>query len=206
VIPDDLRADRQLLLREVAELFGVDSQTVRRWAKGGRLPAWRTPGGKFRIRASDAYAALEANLDEVDVVTTLHERIEAAVRERMALAEAAAADATEEWYRYERYVEAKHPHPQIFDADEEPVLWLAMDGTQAVMDHIAANDPGRIVRDCERDLKVLGRHKQVVAEGWGKDALVCELTWMASDGWPIDWPCDDIRDLAEAYGITEEAE
>jgi len=65
MIPDDLRADRLLLLREVAALFGVDTKTVSKWARHGRLPAWRTPGGKFRIRASDAYAALEANLDEV---------------------------------------------------------------------------------------------------------------------------------------------
>ena len=134
----------------------------------------------------------------------LHDRIRAAIEARRERARAAATDSAAEWYRYERYVEAKHPHPQIFDADEEPVLWLAMDGTQAVMDHIAAEDPAAVLRHVARDLKVLERHKQVVAEGWGKDALVCESTWMASDGWPIDWPCDDIRDLAEAYGVEIE--
>jgi len=66
MIPADLREDRLLLLSEVARLFGVDRKTVWKWARNGFLPAWRTPGGKFRIRASDAHAALEANLEEVE--------------------------------------------------------------------------------------------------------------------------------------------
>ena len=69
---------------------------------------------------------------------------------------------------------------------------------------LEAENPATVLRHVDRDLKVLERHKEVVAEGWGHGALVCELIWMASDGWPIDWPCDDIRDLAEAYGIEIE--
>jgi len=34
---------------EVAALFRVDIRTVSRWAKSGRLPAIRTPGGQFRF-------------------------------------------------------------------------------------------------------------------------------------------------------------
>jgi excisionase family DNA binding protein len=38
---------------EVASLFGVDRQTVVVWAKRGRLPSVRTPGGEHRVRAAE---------------------------------------------------------------------------------------------------------------------------------------------------------
>lgn len=38
---------------EVAELFVVDSKTISRWAKAGRLKAERTLGGHRRFRWSD---------------------------------------------------------------------------------------------------------------------------------------------------------
>ena len=38
---------------EVAALFRVDPKTVSRWAKAGRLPRTRTPGGHGRYRQSD---------------------------------------------------------------------------------------------------------------------------------------------------------
>ena len=44
---------------EVAELFRVDSKTVRRWAASGRLPSIRTPGGHRRFRAEDVRRKLE---------------------------------------------------------------------------------------------------------------------------------------------------
>jgi excisionase family DNA binding protein len=34
--------------RVACEVLGVTSQTLRRWAKTGRLPAIKTPGGHFR--------------------------------------------------------------------------------------------------------------------------------------------------------------
>lgn len=37
---------------EVALLFRVDPKTVTRWAKMGRLPYVRTPGGHHRFRKS----------------------------------------------------------------------------------------------------------------------------------------------------------
>ena len=45
--------DRLLTPGEVAELFAVDPKTVTRWARTGRLPAIRTPGGHRRFRWSD---------------------------------------------------------------------------------------------------------------------------------------------------------
>lgn len=42
-----------LTTAEVADLFGVDSGTVIRWGRSGRLPSIRTPGGRRRYRASE---------------------------------------------------------------------------------------------------------------------------------------------------------
>ena len=48
-------AERQELLTsaEVASMFGVDRRTVVLWAKRGRIPALRTPGGQHRFRAEE---------------------------------------------------------------------------------------------------------------------------------------------------------
>jgi excisionase family DNA binding protein len=42
---------------EVATIFGVNAKTVARWAREGKLPYIRTPGGHMRI-AADAVRAL----------------------------------------------------------------------------------------------------------------------------------------------------
>lgn len=39
--------------KEVADAFLVDPKTVTRWARSGRLPATRTPGGHHRFRRDD---------------------------------------------------------------------------------------------------------------------------------------------------------
>jgi excisionase family DNA binding protein len=52
--------DRLLTPGEVAAIFRVDPKTVTRWAKAGRIPAVRTPGGHARFRESVIRAFLEA--------------------------------------------------------------------------------------------------------------------------------------------------
>ena len=47
------RTRRLLTSSEVAALFGVDRKTVTVWAKRGRLPAIRTPGGQHRFPADE---------------------------------------------------------------------------------------------------------------------------------------------------------
>jgi excisionase family DNA binding protein len=50
--------DPLLRPRQVAELLGVDPQTVTRWARSGKLEAQRTLGGHRRFRASVIRALL----------------------------------------------------------------------------------------------------------------------------------------------------
>lgn len=56
--------DELLTSAEVAALFGVDRRTVVLWAKRGRLPALRTPGGQHRFRADEIDRLLKSNNGE----------------------------------------------------------------------------------------------------------------------------------------------
>ena len=48
---------------EVAKLFRVDPKTVTRWAKAGKLPSIKTPGGHKRFKRS----IIEKLLEEEDL-------------------------------------------------------------------------------------------------------------------------------------------
>jgi excisionase family DNA binding protein len=56
-----LNDDELLRPREVAELFGVRTTSIARWAREGRLTALLTPGGHRRYRRADVQALLEAD-------------------------------------------------------------------------------------------------------------------------------------------------
>ncbi len=51
-IVEETQNDPALTSTEVAELFGVDSNTVKRWARDKKLPSFKTPGGHYRFRKS----------------------------------------------------------------------------------------------------------------------------------------------------------
>jgi excisionase family DNA binding protein len=52
-IPPTIRFEEMLLTpRQVANRFAVDPKTVTRWARTGKLPFIRTPGGHRRYRQS----------------------------------------------------------------------------------------------------------------------------------------------------------
>lgn len=46
---------------EVAALFRVDTRTVTRWAKEGKISSFRTPGGHRRYSSKEIYALRAAN-------------------------------------------------------------------------------------------------------------------------------------------------
>jgi excisionase family DNA binding protein len=57
-VPDDL-----LRPREVAEMFGVRTATVARWAREGKLTPFRTPGGHRRYSRTAVRELLAAEAD-----------------------------------------------------------------------------------------------------------------------------------------------
>lgn len=54
--PDD--EEKLLTPREVADLFRVRPDTVKRWADAGRIGYARTPGGRRRYREKEVRALL----------------------------------------------------------------------------------------------------------------------------------------------------
>ena len=55
--------DGQELLRtsDVAALFQVSTRTVSEWARRGRVPCMRTPGGQWRYPAEPIHRLVEAS-------------------------------------------------------------------------------------------------------------------------------------------------
>jgi len=51
--------DDLITVGEAADLLGVSSKTVRRWADAGHLTVVRTPGNQRRLRRSETRALLQ---------------------------------------------------------------------------------------------------------------------------------------------------
>jgi excisionase family DNA binding protein len=58
--------ERLLTTTEATRLFGVDRDTVAVWARAGRLPATKTPGGQFRFRLLDIERLRRAPASDLD--------------------------------------------------------------------------------------------------------------------------------------------
>ena len=56
-----------LTRRDVAEIFQVSPSTVTRWAREGRVPAKRTPGGHYRYPA-EAVRRIAGTSEPADLV------------------------------------------------------------------------------------------------------------------------------------------
>lgn len=44
--------------RDIAEVLGVNTKTVNRWGRTGKLPCFRTPGGHLRFNSKDVKDAI----------------------------------------------------------------------------------------------------------------------------------------------------
>lgn len=56
-----MQGESLLTPKEVAALFRVDTKTVTRWAKSGKLSSIRTLGGHRRYRESEVMALMESS-------------------------------------------------------------------------------------------------------------------------------------------------
>jgi excisionase family DNA binding protein len=61
--PPDSSGEELLRPREVAEIFGVRTSTIARWAREGRLMPLRTPGGHRRYTRSGVRDALAGHVE-----------------------------------------------------------------------------------------------------------------------------------------------
>ena len=50
--------DRLVSAAQAARLLGVNRSTMTRWIAAGKMPAFRTPGGHWRIKVSDIDAIM----------------------------------------------------------------------------------------------------------------------------------------------------
>ena len=157
-------------------------------------------------------------------MTDLHERIKAAVEQRLATARAAGSKAWAVW----TIEEEDWPTRIRVVVTGEPGVTVALDESGLLnlpnALHVAANDPATIIRHCERDLRVLQRHAPfqdtrwvgpgtivdrrygvdlISEDGWWTEPLCdsCEK-WTNAGGSHYEWPCPEILDLAAAYGIA----
>lgn len=67
--------------------------------------------------------------------------------------------------------------------------------------HIIHNDPATALRRCAADRKIVELHEPVAGFS-GQQCTTCVGCWATEEG--EDWPCENLRLLAEGYGITTE--
>ncbi len=126
-------------------------------------------------------------------MSDLYSRLLAAVQAHKALADVAAGEMDGVWTQ---------PDPdrrpgRIEDANGDVITYD--EGSPGDFDaaHIVANDPAHVIRACERDLKVLQRHRPYWFDLGGRHCSVC--------GFHVDpelaWPCVEVADMAPVYGI-----
>lgn len=127
---------------------------------------------------------------------TLYELIEAAIQERLAVAQAAASCAPPPWtygivsMKYDGLMDSRGGALLTFAHHYEPVV--------DVVTYLELNDPAQAVRDCTEDLDVLRRHAPVErVNSWGEYCKWC--SGLNRIGWP--YPCPETLSLARRYRI-----
>lgn len=154
---------------------------------------------------------------------TLHSRLRAAIEEKLAIARAAAVLKPGVWialtthdgleFTGHSHVRAEETTPE--KSTSRPVAYNIADQltltrtafnakpepTPAkVASHIAAHGPAWAIRQHEAALRVLNRHQAIFMN----PPAACQEC--SAQGGDIDWPCVDVRDLADAYGVPVDTE
>ncbi|HEY6107627.1 MAG TPA: DUF6221 family protein [Gemmatimonadales bacterium] len=171
-----------------------------------------------KIRAKYAHygeTATSSGTKAGGVVTDLHSRLSAAVRERRQQAEAATKgpwrhDPGKRWLP-PGVPAGTYPGEEFVGAGPlKAPLCVAATGResdmQAMLDaaFIAANDPATVLRRCERDEKVLERHRPVVRGFRDGTVEICAYEWAHGDGYRVEYAeCPEVAGVMIEFGITE---
>lgn len=135
----------------------------------------------------------------------LLQKLEAAIAETERIAREAGGG---EWVHMDL---GRHPTSIWDETHRRPVAGMAT--APPAGEHIAHNDPKRVLRRVARDRKLLERHspgpkvQRGVARQEVQQCEYCASLCHSRSGLMCDepadavWPCDDVRDLAEDYEI-----
>lgn len=126
------------------------------------------------------------------------------VADLLAAIEATEADARDAGSRSLTWARAEHPSVPwgVEDAPAEILsggrVYMTFEtdrGAPLAVAHVLRHDPASVLRRCAADRKLVQRHKPVTdADGNGEYCFHCAETW----------PCPDLLDRAEAYGLPIE--
>lgn len=134
----------------------------------------------------------------------LHERLAAAVRLRLAIARAACDGDSGEWFAGDKWnvyrAEDEAAHDLDYRGEENRLVVYGNVKDQS--SHIALNDPAWVIRECDRDLRVLERHVDTAVgsrfpDQEGGYCQGCNANFR--EEYAEEWPCPEIRDLAAVY-------
>lgn len=143
-----------------------------------------------------------------DLVSRLLAAIEEAEQKALAVPEHLRAD---RW---------THPGPWVMHGgesrSEDEVALVRMTGRQAeaIAEHIALNDPAAVLRRCAADKRVLERHNKpepmdpFQVRVWRFEVKCGHCSWTCYTDCEdmVKFPCPDLVDLADRYGISVEEE
>jgi hypothetical protein len=134
-------------------------------------------------------------------INSLHARLIGAIGARLALAQAATEGPWQVLVR-STGIRSSDPYTFLRRPDSAIIAERHNGGTITDMNHIAANDPAHIIRHCQRDLKVLQRHRPISVSSNDTQRPICAAEWGDGDGY-VMWidECPEIVDLAQAYKI-----
>lgn len=119
--------------------------------------------------------------------------LRAAIETRKALAEAARGDSDGQWF-------VTDPDDgRVVDSAGITIVYDEGAPSFAEAQHMAANSPAAVLRRCARDLRVLERHHPDNVE-----PICCiACSWDVGDAMHYEpWPCVELCDLAEDYGLS----
>jgi hypothetical protein len=73
--------------------------------------------------------------------------------------------------------------------------------------HIVRHDPEAVLRRCAADRRTVERHMpRVAVQGPYEGELICGCSDGADEWHATRFPCEDVRDRADAYGLSDHQE